>query len=68
MGDQPATQTQKQISGLMSLVVFFFQNKDSRLKMDLRKTGLDGMYWIHLARDRDQRRALVNTIMNLRVI
>jgi hypothetical protein len=28
--------------------------------------GWDGMDWIDLAQDRDQRRALVNTVMNLR--
>jgi hypothetical protein len=27
----------------------------------------EGVDWIHLAADRDQRRALVNTVMNLRV-
>jgi hypothetical protein len=27
----------------------------------------DGMVWIHLAEDRDQWRALVNTIMDFRV-
>jgi hypothetical protein len=35
--------------------------------MDLREIGWDGMDWIDLAKDRDQCRALVNTIMNLRV-
>jgi hypothetical protein len=35
--------------------------------MDLREIGLDGMGWIELAHDRDQWRALVNTVMNLRV-
>jgi hypothetical protein len=35
--------------------------------MDLRKIGCDGMDWIKLAQDRDQWRALVNTVMNLRV-
>jgi hypothetical protein len=35
------------------------------IKMDLRKTGLGGMDWIDLAQDRDQWRALVNTVMNL---
>jgi hypothetical protein len=35
--------------------------------MDLREIGWDGMDWIELAHDRDQWRALVNTVMNLRV-
>jgi hypothetical protein len=34
--------------------------------MILREIGWDGMDWIDLAEDRGQRRALVNTIMNLR--
>jgi hypothetical protein len=37
------------------------------IKMDLRKTGWVGMDLIALAQDRDQWRALVNTVMNLRV-
>jgi hypothetical protein len=35
--------------------------------MGLREIGWDGMDWIDLAQDRDQWRALVNTVMNLRV-
>jgi hypothetical protein len=35
------------------------------IKMDLRELGWDGMNWIDLAEDRDQWRALVNTVMNL---
>jgi hypothetical protein len=37
------------------------------IKMDLREIGWDGMDWIHLAQDRDRWRALVKTVMNLRV-
>jgi hypothetical protein len=37
------------------------------IKMDLREIGLDGTDWTDLAQDRDQWRALVNTVMNLRV-
>jgi hypothetical protein len=35
--------------------------------MELGDMGWGGMDWIDLARDRDQWRALVNTVMNLRV-
>jgi hypothetical protein len=35
--------------------------------MDLREIGWDGVNWIELAQDRDQWRALVNTVMNLLV-
>jgi hypothetical protein len=38
-----------------------------KIKMDLWEIGWDGMDWINMAQDRDQRRALVNTEMNLRV-
>jgi hypothetical protein len=38
------------------------------IKMDLREIGWDGMVWIDLAQDRDQRRALVNAVINLRVL
>jgi hypothetical protein len=37
------------------------------IKIDLRETGRDDMDWINLAQDRNQWRALVNTVMNLRV-
>jgi hypothetical protein len=37
------------------------------IKMVLREIGWDGMDWIDLAQDKDQWRALVNTVMNLRV-
>jgi hypothetical protein len=35
--------------------------------MDLREIGCWGMDWIDLAQDRDRQRALVNTVMNVRV-
>jgi hypothetical protein len=37
------------------------------IKIDLREIGWDGIDWIALAQDRDKWRALVNTLMNLRV-
>jgi hypothetical protein len=37
------------------------------IKMDLREIEWDGVDWIDMAQDRDQRRALVNTVLNLRV-
>jgi hypothetical protein len=35
--------------------------------MDLREIEWEGVDWTHLAQDRDQWQALVNTVMNLRV-
>jgi hypothetical protein len=37
------------------------------IKMDLRDIGWGGIDWIDLARDRDQWKALVNTVLNLQV-
>jgi hypothetical protein len=39
----------------------------SNIKMDLREIKWDGGDWIDLAQDRDQWRALVRAVMNLRV-
>jgi hypothetical protein len=39
----------------------------NNIKMDLGEIGWYSMGWIDLAQDREQWRALVNTIMNLRV-
>jgi hypothetical protein len=36
------------------------------IKLDLREMDWDGVDWIELAQDRDQWRAVVNTVMNLR--
>jgi hypothetical protein len=37
------------------------------IKIDLREIGWDGVDWIEMARDRNQWRVLVNTVLNLRV-
>jgi hypothetical protein len=37
------------------------------IKIDLREIGWDGGDWIDLAHDREQWRALVKALMNLRV-
>jgi hypothetical protein len=36
--------------------------------MDLRDIGWGSVDWIQMAQDRDRWRALVNTVMNLRVL
>jgi hypothetical protein len=36
---------------------------ENNIKMDLREIGKGAMDWIDLARERDQWRALVNTLM-----
>jgi hypothetical protein len=35
------------------------------IKMDLREIGWDGVHWIDMPQDRDQWRAIVNTVLNL---
>ena len=36
--------------------------------MDVKEVGWEGIHWINLAVDTDRWRALVNAIMNLRVV
>jgi hypothetical protein len=38
------------------------------IRMDLGDTGWGSVDWIQLAQDRDRWRALVNTVVNLRVL
>jgi hypothetical protein len=38
------------------------------IKIDLREIEWNGVDWIDVIQDRDLRRALVNTVMNLRVL
>ena len=40
---------------------------EDNIKMDLREVGCDPREWIDLAEDRDQWRAYVRAVMNLRV-
>jgi hypothetical protein len=40
---------------------------EDNIRMDLGEIGWGGIGWIDLAQDRDQWRALVNMVMNLRV-
>jgi hypothetical protein len=44
------------------------RRREGNIWMDLRETGWGVKDWIHLAQDRGQRRALVNMVMNLRVL
>ena len=39
---------------------------EDNIKMDLREVGCDPGEWIYFAEDRDQWRAYVKTVMNLR--
>jgi hypothetical protein len=36
--------------------------------MDLREAGGEGVWWIYLVQDRVKWRALVKTVMNIRVL
>jgi hypothetical protein len=40
---------------------------EDNIKMDPKEIGREGVGWIHLAQDRGRWRALVNTIMKLRI-
>jgi hypothetical protein len=43
------------------------RSRESNIRMDLKETGWEVVYWRHLVQDRDQWVDLVNTITKLRV-
>jgi len=47
--------------------LLYFPRRDDNIRMDFREIGWKGVDWLHLAHDRDQLRALVNTVLNLQV-
>jgi hypothetical protein len=52
---------------IINLFIYLRRKWVDSIKMDLGEIGWDDRDWIKLAQDRDQWRALVNTVMNLRV-
>jgi hypothetical protein len=40
------------------------RRREDNIRIVLKETGWKGMDWMHVVQDRDQWRALVNTIMN----
>jgi hypothetical protein len=40
---------------------------EDNIRMDVMEIGWEGVEWMHTARERDQWRVLLNTVMNLRV-
>jgi hypothetical protein len=40
---------------------------EDNIRMYLRERAWEGVDWMHLCQDKDQRRAVMNTVMNLRV-
>jgi hypothetical protein len=44
------------------------RRREDVIRMDLREIGWGSVDWIQMAQDRDRWRALVNTVMNLRVL
>jgi hypothetical protein len=43
------------------------RRRENNIIIDPREIGWDGMWWIRLTQDRDQWRAPINKVLNLRV-
>jgi hypothetical protein len=41
---------------------------EDNIRMDLKEIVCKGVEWLHLAQDRDKWLAVLNTVMNLRVL
>jgi len=52
---------------MMMMIMIIIIIWEDNIKMDIRDVGCGGMDWIELAQDKDRWRALVSTVMNLRV-
>jgi hypothetical protein len=50
------------------LIVRPRRRREDGIRMDLMEIGWGSVEWIQLAQDRDRWRAVVNTVMNLRVL
>jgi hypothetical protein len=44
------------------------RRREDGMRMDLREIGRGSVDWIQVAQDRDRWRAVVNTVMNFRVL
>ena len=49
------------------MMMMMMMMREDNIRMDLREVGCDPGEWIDLAEDRDQWRAYVRAVMNLRV-
>jgi hypothetical protein len=44
------------------------RRREDNIRIDHREMGMEFVDWMHLAQDRDRWRALVNSVMNTRVL
>jgi hypothetical protein len=51
----------------ISATALYFPESEILMLENLTEIGWDGVDWIDMAQDRDQWRALVNTVLNLQV-